>query len=139
MSQSQMLLKCPARKRFALIVDDQSTRGGFSTTAFDRVTWSVVLITKQLIEIVRRLLLLAQTSQINKIIWRVVKHILRAWLVTKCLCFMVSVWDKQVWNMCTYESDEEGDHVWDACEQDTRLRAHTEDPGSEVAGAGRDA
>jgi hypothetical protein len=41
--------------------------------------------------------------------------------------------------MGTYESDEKEDHVWDACEQDTRWRAHTEDPGSEVAGADRDA
>jgi hypothetical protein len=41
--------------------------------------------------------------------------------------------------MKTYVSGEEGDHVWDACEQDTRLRAHTEDLESEVAGADRDA
>jgi hypothetical protein len=41
--------------------------------------------------------------------------------------------------MGAYESDELEDHVWDACEQDTRLHAHTEDPGSEVAGADRGA
>jgi hypothetical protein len=35
--------------------------------------------------------------------------------------------------MGTYVSDEEGHHVYDACELDTRLRAHTEDPGNGVA------
>jgi hypothetical protein len=94
MSENWLLLECPARKR--LIGNDQSAWWGIDTTAFDRVNWSVVLIAKQLIKVVRRLLLLTQTSQINEIIWWVVKHILRAWLVTQCLCFVVSVWDAEV-------------------------------------------
>jgi hypothetical protein len=40
--------------------------------------------------------------------------------------------------MGTYVSDEKEGHVWDACVQDTHLRAPTEDPESEVADAGRD-
>jgi hypothetical protein len=69
MSENWLLLECPARQRFALIGDDQSTRGGFDTAAVFRNNWGVILIAKQLIKVVRRLLLLTQTSQINDIVW----------------------------------------------------------------------
>jgi len=40
--------------------------------------------------------------------------------------------------VCTYVSGEEEDQLWDACEQDTHLRAHIEYPERGFAGADRD-
>lgn len=46
--------------------------------------------------------------------------------------------DYKVSDIYTHVSGEAEDRFWDACEQDTHLRARIVSPGIEVAGAGRD-